>query len=186
MTLFARSLGPEPRLVVLCATLCLALFVWSAAPVAATEAPPPAAPVAAPVAATEAPPTGAPVPAVPAVPAVHVIVDVSDQRMTVLRDGVAHHDWPVSTARKGKWTPRGTFRPQTLARRHYSSLYNNAPMPWSIFFRGNYAIHGTDQVRKLGRPASAGCIRLSPENARTLFEAVKAAGKANVRIEIRD
>ena len=164
MSLFTRSRGLAPRRVVLCVILCLALLPWSAAPVAATEAPPPDA----------------------AIPAVHVIVDVSDQRMTVLRDGVAYHVWPVSTARKGKWTPRGTFRPQTLVRRHYSSLYNNAPMPWSIFFRGNYAIHGTDQLRKLGRPASAGCIRLSPENARTLFEAVKAAGKANVRIEIRD
>ena len=115
-----------------------------------------------------------------------VVVDVSDQEMVVLWDHHEIHRWPVSTARPGKWTPRGTFAPQTLVRMHYSTLYNNAPMPWSIFFRGNYAIHGTDQTRKLGSPASAGCIRLSPDNARVLYQAVRAVGKDKVGIVVKD
>lgn len=115
-----------------------------------------------------------------------VVVDISDQEMTVLWEHHPIHRWPVSTARPGKWTPRGTFTPQTLVRMHYSTLYNNAAMPWSIFFRGNYAIHGTEQTSKLGSPASAGCIRLSPENARILYRAVQAVGKENVRIVVKD
>src|SRR4029078_2848486 len=56
-------------------------------------------------------------------------------------------------------------------------------MPHSIFFttRG-HAIHGTEHTRNIGRPASHGCVRLEPENARTLFNMVKQEGMANVRV----
>ena len=67
---------------------------------------------------------------------------------------------------------------------HYSSKYDNAPMPNSIFFHGGYAIHATYDIKRLGRPASHGCIRLSPQNARWLFQLVKDYGKENTFIEI--
>jgi hypothetical protein len=51
-----------------------------------------------------------------------------------------------------------------------------SPMPYSIFFAGGYAIHGTYSVAQLGRPASHGCIRLSPGHAQQLFQMVKAEG----------
>ncbi len=113
-------------------------------------------------------------------------IDLSDQDMTVFLDGKARYRWPVSTARQGKVTPRGLFYVQSMKRMHYSTLYNNAPMPWSLFFSGNYAIHGTDQVERLGRPASAGCIRLHPENAKTLYGLVLEHGRDHTLIEIVD
>ncbi|MFC3612326.1 L,D-transpeptidase [Lutimaribacter marinistellae] len=113
-------------------------------------------------------------------------IDKSDQEMSVYLDDALIHRWPVSTARAGKVTPSGRYRPQVLKRMHYSTLYNNAPMPFSIFFHGNYAIHGTDQTEKLGCPASAGCVRLHPENAETLFNLVREIGPENTLIVIRD
>ncbi|MFP4326710.1 MAG: L,D-transpeptidase [Paracoccaceae bacterium] len=121
----------------------------------------------------------------PAAAWLDIRIDLSDQRMTVLQDGAVLHAWPVSTARPGKVTPTGLFVPQTLVRDHRSSLYDGAPMPWSIFFSGNYAIHGTTQTDRLGTPASAGCIRLYPSHARLLFELVRDEGLDNVLIEIR-
>ena len=59
-------------------------------------------------------------------------------------------------------------------------------MPHSIFFRGGYAIHATNAVKALGRPASHGCIRLSPKNAATLFTLVREHGLGDTRISIRD
>lgn len=112
-------------------------------------------------------------------------VDISGQYMVVAVDGKGIHKWPVSTARPGKRTPTGQFQGQWLSPNHRSSLYNGAPMPWAIFFHGNYAIHGTTQVSKLGRPASAGCVRLHPDNAETLFKMVHAAGKENLRVVIK-
>lgn len=113
-------------------------------------------------------------------------VDVSSQTMTVIRYGEVIYRWKVSTARKGKVTPRGTFSPKSLSRYHKSSLYNNAPMPYSIFFRGNYAVHGTNQVSRLGRPASAGCVRLHTDHAAKLFSMVKQHGFKNTRIVIQN
>lgn len=111
-------------------------------------------------------------------------ISLEAQSMEVLRDGVLLYQWPVSTARPGKVTPLGTYTAQWLSRFHRSSRYNNAPMPFSIFFHGHYAIHGTDQIGRLGQPASAGCIRLHPDNAEILFEMVSALGPENMQVEI--
>lgn len=108
-------------------------------------------------------------------------ISLSQQRMTVTVNGVKKYSWPVSTARRGYRTPVGSFRPQWLDRMHYSSKYENAPMPHSIFFLGGYAVHGTNAVRSLGRPVSHGCVRLAPGNAATLYSLV-AQNRGNTRI----
>jgi hypothetical protein len=115
---------------------------------------------------------------------VSVQVDLSTQRMTVSEDGRVRHVWTISSGRPGFRTPTGTFRPQRLARMHYSRKYDLAPMPHSIFFVGGYAIHGTGEVRRLGRTASHGCIRLSKAQAAELFRLVQARGAHNTRISI--
>lgn len=102
-------------------------------------------------------------------------VDLSEQRMHVYVDGFQRYVWPVSTARRGYVTPVGTYRPQRLEPMWYSRKYDNSPMPHSIFFRGGYAIHGTEAVRRLGTPASHGCVRLLPSNAATLYSLVSAS-----------
>lgn len=111
-------------------------------------------------------------------------VDVSTQTMTVIYNGQVAHRWPVSTARNGKITPRGQWNAYWLSRHHRSSIYNNAPMPFAIFFNGDYAIHGTDQISRLGRPASAGCVRLHPEHAALLFKLTQKVGKKNMKVVI--
>lgn len=113
-------------------------------------------------------------------------VDVSEQKMRVYSNGKHLYTWSVSTARKGKWTPRGTWSAKHLSRHHKSSLYNNAPMPYSIFYSGNFAIHGTNNISRLGRPASAGCVRLHPEHAAVLFNMTRNVGLKNMKVVIRD
>ena len=111
-------------------------------------------------------------------------IDLSEQTMRVYVDGVQQYSWKVSTARRGYRTPVGRYRPTFLKRMHYSSKYDNSPMPHSIFFKGGYAVHGTGALRSLGRPASHGCVRLHPSNARELFQMVRYFGIKNSRIEI--
>ncbi|MGR3503415.1 L,D-transpeptidase [Pseudaestuariivita sp.] len=113
-------------------------------------------------------------------------VDVSSQTMTVYHHGQIVYRWPVSTARSGKWTPRGTWSGKWLSKNHKSSLYDNAPMPYAIFFRGHYAIHGTNQISKLGRPASAGCVRLHPDHAAILFHMTQSLGPKNLKVVIQN
>ncbi|WP_114009025.1 L,D-transpeptidase [Cohaesibacter intestini] len=116
---------------------------------------------------------------------VHVTIDISSQKMFVTVNGKRRHTWTVSTARRGYRTPIGKFRPTRMHRRYYSKRYRGAPMPHSIFFYRGYAIHGTNAIKRLGRPASHGCIRLHPDNARTLFDLVRRNGPRNTRIAIR-
>ena len=103
----------------------------------------------------------------------HVGVSKRHQTMSVYEDGELLDIWPVSTARRGYYTPSGTFYPYSYQPMHYSKKYDNAPMPHSIFFNGGYAIHATPYVGNLGRPASHGCVRLSPAHAATLYNMTK-------------
>ena len=102
-----------------------------------------------------------------------VTVDKTIQRLTVEVDGATRYHWPVSTARWGYRTPNGSYRPERLERKWFSRKYDWSPMPHSIFFNGGYAIHGSYEISRLGRPASHGCIRLHPENAAILFALVQ-------------
>jgi lipoprotein-anchoring transpeptidase ErfK/SrfK len=111
-------------------------------------------------------------------------VSISSQTMKVYHEGRLLFTWPVSTAKAGKITPAGIFEPEFLSRNHRSKRYNNAPMPFAIFYDGHYAIHGTDQIKYLGAPASRGCVRLHPDNAKILFQMVKAEGMENTRVVI--
>jgi len=120
----------------------------------------------------------------PASADVRVRIDKSSQVMTVWVDGYAQYQWPVSTAKRGYYTPTGSWRPFRLEPTWYSRKYDNAPMPSSIFFTGGYAIHGTTYVSQLGRPASRGCVRLHPANARLLFSLVRSHGMRNTRVTI--
>ena len=119
----------------------------------------------------------------PARAGVVVQIDKSAQRMAVSVNGMKRFSWPVSTGRRGYGTPSGVFHPQLMARRWYSRKYYNSPMPHSIFFYHGFAIHGTNELARLGGPASHGCVRLHPSNAATLF-ALVARQRGNTRIVI--
>ena len=113
-----------------------------------------------------------------------VHIDKSSQRMAVSVDGTTRHSWPVSTGRSGYGTPSGVFHPQSMHRRYYSRKYYNSPMPNAIFFYYGFAIHGTNDISRLGGPASHGCIRLHPAHAAALFALVQRNGARNTRIQI--
>ncbi len=108
--------------------------------------------------------------------AVTVNVDLSSQTMHVTSAAGESYTWPISSGRSGFNTPQGNYRSQRLEKMHYSRKYDMTPMPHSIFFRGGYAIHATNAVGALGRPASHGCIRLAPANAARLYQMVRSEG----------
>ena len=120
--------------------------------------------------------------ATPAMAQTDITISKSRQRM-IVHSSEGSYSWPVSTARRGYYTPTGVFYPYSLQPMHYSRKYDNAPMPHSIFFSGGYAIHATPHTGNLGRPASHGCVRLSPGNAATLYGIVsRDRGDTTIRI----
>ena len=112
------------------------------------------------------------------------LVKIGDQKLQLYERGKFMSQWDISSARPGKITPRGSWTAKWLSKNHKSSIYDGAEMPYSVFFNGDYAIHGTRQVNKLGEPASAGCIRLHPENAKIFFELARLYGVENTLVKI--
>lgn len=111
-------------------------------------------------------------------------ISLSSQTMVVKQDGVVMYRWKVSTARKGYVTPKGSWKAKWLSRNHRSRKYDDAPMPYAVFFNGGYAVHATYDVKRLGRPASHGCVRLHPNNAAEFFALAREYGLSNTRIVI--
>lgn len=153
----------------------------------------PAPPSAEPLAATpserarpEAPPTEAtaapamdeppPLPLPPPEPTLLLSADLGAQRVVVTEHAVVKHTWPISSGTSGYRTPTGTFRPTWTDRMHYSRQWDWAPMPYAVFFNRGVAFHATYATGRLGRPASHGCVRLSPANARALYNLVHKHG----------
>ena len=82
---------------------------------------------------------------------ISVTVDLSQQTMTVRVGGETLYNWSVSTGRKGYRTPTGTYHPTRMHREYYSRKYDNAPMPYSIFFRGGYRHPRHQPCQRAGR-----------------------------------
>ncbi len=113
-------------------------------------------------------------------------IDLSEQRLHLYVDGEKIDTWKISAGLKKGWTHTGTFRPYFLSKNHRSSLFRGAPMPYSVFYDRDWAVHGTTAVKRLGNPASRGCVRLDPKNAAVLFNLVAKQGKKNTVIWITD
>jgi hypothetical protein len=112
-------------------------------------------------------------------------VDKAAQIMTVTVDGAQRYAWPVSTGMADYDTPAGEFQPFRMERDHFSREWDDAPMPYSIFFtQEGHAIHGSYDVKHLGRPASHGCVRLAKANAAVLFALVKEQGVKNTKVTL--
>ena len=92
----------------------------------------------------------------------------------------------MSTGRSGFDTPTGDFHPTWLDKVHVSKTYEDAKMPYAVFFTDGYAIHATEALGHLGHVASHGCVRLAPQNAELFFDMVKTYGKWNTKIVITD
>ncbi|HKS61173.1 MAG TPA: L,D-transpeptidase [Xanthobacteraceae bacterium] len=121
--------------------------------------------------------------AAPAQAAVLVTIDKSAQQMTVSVDGRPLHQWPVSTGKAGYDTPNGKYKAFRMERDHFSKEWDEAPMPFSIFFtQKGHAIHGSLDTKRLGTPASHGCVRLLPANAQKLFALVEQEGVLNTTV----
>jgi lipoprotein-anchoring transpeptidase ErfK/SrfK len=119
----------------------------------------------------------------PIMSTVLINIDKANQKRTVSLDGVQQYEWPVSTGLRGYTTPSGTYTARSMNKIWYSRQWDNAPMPHAVFFtRDGHAIHGTLEVKRLGKPASHGCVRLSPENAATLFALIEKTGVKNTQV----
>lgn len=96
-----------------------------------------------------------------------LIVNRTTQRAVLYRNGIPIAATTVSTGRPGYRTPTGVFTILQKHVEHYSSKYDNAPMPYMqrLTWKG-IALHAGQLP---GYPASHGCIRLPRDFAKRLY-----------------
>ena len=112
-----------------------------------------------------------------------IAIDKTTQKMLVFIDGTKKYDWRVSTGRPGYSTPSGTYTATSMNEVWYSKEWDNAPMPHAIFFMTDgHAVHGSYEVKSLGRPVSHGCVRIAPQNASILYALVGKNGLKNTQV----
>ena len=107
-----------------------------------------------------------------------VIIDVADQRGYLLVNGRIAVDTPVSTARPGKWTPRGSFSMSQRVRTGKISTIYGVEMPYWMRLSGTaYGVHAGHLP---GYPASAGCIRLPASSAQVIYDNTTQGTRVNI------
>ncbi|MGB3206999.1 MAG: L,D-transpeptidase [Crinalium sp.] len=110
-------------------------------------------------------------------------VDLSSQRLTVLKGKKRLYSVPISSGKRSTPTLTGTFRVQSKYRtkRMRGADYNVPNVPYAMFYSGNYAIHGAYWHNKFGRPVSHGCVNLPVGAARRVFSLAKVGTKVVVQ-----
>lgn len=100
-------------------------------------------------------------------PPLHMLVSIDEQKIKVYRGLDLIETSPISSGKRGHGTPTGVFSILEKRRKHFSNLYDSAPMPFMqrLTWSG-IALH---QGRLPGYPASHGCIRLPQAFAKSLF-----------------
>jgi lipoprotein-anchoring transpeptidase ErfK/SrfK len=105
----------------------------------------------------------------PCAAAARACVDLSAQRAWLLRDGrVSYGPVPVATGKASAPTHLGTFQVLWKDLHHHSSLFNNAPMPYSVFFNGGEAFHEDSVTVR-----SHGCVHLTHSAAQTFYNTLR-------------
>jgi lipoprotein-anchoring transpeptidase ErfK/SrfK len=110
--------------------------------------------------------------------AVEMVVSIEQQKAYVYRANKLIGVTTVSTGRRGHRTPTGSFTILQKNRRHFSNLYNNAPMPnMQRLTWDGIALHAGALP---GYPASHGCVRLPMEFSRVLFGVTSMGGNVHI------
>lgn len=128
---------------------------------------------------------------------VWIVVDKSEQRAYLYVNGSLQNPggWKTSTGSKGRSTPNFDKHPDGRVWDKYSSKkfpggdFNGlGNMPYAVFIKGGYAIHGTPKGNwgRLGTVASHGCIRLHPDNGFIFNRLVRKYGVKNTWITVQN
>lgn len=133
---------------------------------------------------------------------VFIDVNKATQLAELYIDGDLANTWKVSTAKPGKITKNfngiisskqfrifdaktsTTYKIPAGQSGYIENGKDLGNMPYAVFYHGPYAFHGTTAIPKLGTPASAGCVRLHPDNAKKFNRAVRAHGRTQTWVTI--
>lgn len=105
----------------------------------------------------------------------HIYIDLDRQMLYAYEAENLVISSLISTGRWG-WTPVGNyaiqskFRSTRMSGGSGSDYYNLPNVPYTMFFNGDFGIHGAYWHNNFGTPMSHGCVNMRTVDAQTLFE----------------
>ncbi|MEP6562349.1 MAG: L,D-transpeptidase, partial [Nakamurella sp.] len=103
-------------------------------------------------------------------------VDLAAEQAWLQTDGkITYGPVSITSGAAGSRTRTGTFSVFWLDKNHKSSLFNNAPMPNSVFFDNDIAFHQGSLSAQ-----SNGCIHLSWDASETFFDTLSVGDSVYV------
>ena len=121
-------------------------------------------------------PAQAEIPSMPCSASARACVDLATQQAWLARDGVVNYGpVPVRTGKASAPTDPGIFHVTYKDMYHRSKEFNNAPMPYSVFFNGGDALHAGSLT-----VSSNGCVHLSPTAARIFYASLRVGDEVQV------
>jgi hypothetical protein len=105
-------------------------------------------------------------------------VNLGEMKVKIYKEGSLIKEVPISKrGNPQRWggTPVGIYRISSKQKVAYSVLANSF-MPWALHIYGKYWIHGDNWYPDRGidtSPITGGCVRLSNENAKVVFDLVE-------------
>lgn len=124
---------------------------------------------------------------------IYVKIVKSEQKLYLWENGQLTQQWLVSTGVEGRGTPNMDLHPNGRIYDRYTSTKfpegdwkGLGNMPYAVFLRDGFAIHGTTagNIKRLGKRASHGCIRIHPDNGLIFNRLVRQYGVRNVWVTI--
>lgn len=92
-------------------------------------------------------------------------IDLSENEAWLMQGGAVNYGpVPITSGKPGHETPSGVFSVIYKDRDHLSREFDNAPMPYSVFFNRGIAFHEGSLHAQ-----SHGCIHLSHTAAKTFY-----------------
>jgi len=107
-----------------------------------------------------------------------VVIDVADQKGYLMVNDQIAIESPVSTARPGKYTPRGSFYMGQRVRSGKISTIYGVEMPY--WMRLSETMFGLHAGYLPGYPASAGCVRFPYSAAQQIFDHTRGGTRVNI------
>jgi lipoprotein-anchoring transpeptidase ErfK/SrfK len=101
-----------------------------------------------------------------------ITVDLSDQWLVAYQGEVPVFEGAVSTGMEGWHTLPGEFSVYLKYEetRMRGEDYDTPDVPWTMYYSGDFAIHGAYWHQSFGTPVSHGCVNLPVDQAQALYE----------------
>lgn len=102
-------------------------------------------------------------------------INLSEQTLVAYEGDEPVYATLVSSGKRSHATPTGTWRiermyvTKTMRGHDAGGLYEVQEIPWTMYYSGNFALHGAYWHNNFGNTRSHGCVNIPPADARWLF-----------------